>query len=486
MNSNEMFRQIPKVDILLRGENMKRLVSQYGYNAVSEILQESLAELRKEAGKLAEEKDASAGAEKIQQDVSALNEKVEARLSRLFRPGIVPAVNATGTILHTGLGRAPLGEKAGVCVRRIAEGYSSLEYDLQSGKRGSRCDHIEQLVCRITGAEAALAVNNNAAAVLLILSALACGGEVVVSRGELVEIGGKFRIPDVMELSGAKLRETGTTNRTRLEDYEAAVSDQTKILMKVHTSNYKIVGFTESVSVGELCALGNRRGICVVQDLGSGVLIDLERFGIAKEPTVQESVAAGADVVCFSGDKLMGGPQAGIIAGKKKYVDKMKSHPLARALRIDKLTAAVLEQTLSQYLDMDKAVAGIPVLRMLTRPAEVLRKEAEKLAERIRTEIEKEKAVITVDACTSCVGGGALPEEKIESFAVCIRPEQISVSEFHKRLRMLPVPVIGRIEKEKILIDLRTVAEKDIQYLSEVFSDGMLYLPSGGEYEKRP
>lgn len=517
MNKNEMYRMIPKTDILLKEKEIQELADKYGRQAVVGILQEILQELREKAAELADGGREEEGAEVIGQTIQQLPGRVHERLEQLFRPEMISVVNGTGIILHTGLGRAPLGEQAGLRGGKIAGTYTNLELDLNTGERGERCAHFERLLCRITGAEAALAVNNNAAAVLLILTALARGGEAAVSRGELVEIGGKFRIPDVMEQSGTRLREVGTTNRTRLSDYENAIHEETKVLLKVHTSNYRIVGFTESVSLEELCALGKQKGICVVQDLGSGVLVDLSRYGLRGEPTVQASVSAGADVVCFSGDKLLGGPQAGIIVGKKCFLDRMRKHPLARALRIDKFTAAALEQVLLEYLNPDQAIRRIPVLRMLTRPADEVRQEAELLAEEIRQKRRKKygenyrgiTAQITVEPCTSRAGGGALPEEEVSSFALCVRPGQstgksagqstgkspgqitgksagqitgksagqISAAELQRRLRTLPVPVLGRIVRDRFLVDMRTVSDTDREYLAELFSGEELFSP---------
>ncbi len=485
MNKNEMYRMIPKTDSLLKEEEIQKLTDRYGRQAVAGTLQEILKELREKAAELADRGREEEGAEVIAQATGKITVCLRERLEQLFRPEMIPVVNGTGIILHTGLGRAPLGEQAGRRGGQIAGTYTNLELDLNTGERGERCSHFERLLCRITGAEAALAVNNNAAAVLLILTALSSGGEAVVSRGELVEIGGKFRIPDVMEQSGTRLREAGTTNRTRLSDYESAINEDTKVLLKVHTSNYRILGFTESVPLEELCTLGRQRGICVVQDLGSGVLVDLSRYGLRGEPTVQASVSAGADVVCFSGDKLLGGPQAGIIVGKKCFLDRMRRHPLARALRIDKFTAAALEQVLLEYLNPDQAVRRIPVLRMLTRPADEVRQEAELLAEEIcqkrrakQGENRREIPVqITVEPCTSRAGGGALPEEEISSFAVCIVPGAISAAKLQRRLRTLPVPVLGRIVRDRFLVDMRTVSDSDREYLAELFSGDELFVP---------
>jgi L-seryl-tRNA(Ser) seleniumtransferase len=339
------------------------------------------------------------------------------------------------------------------------------------------------LLCQITGAEAAIVVNNNAGAVLLALSALTKGGEVIVSRGELVEIGGKFRIPEVLELSGAILKEVGTTNRTRIEDYKAAVSEKTKAFLKVHTSNYRIVGFTESVSAEELYELSTgliectqelppenfenhteRSGIPVIEDLGSGVLIKLDEYGLSKEPTVQEEVKAGADVVCFSGDKLFGGAQAGVLVGKKKYIDQMRNHPLLRALRADKFTMTAIEEVLKCYLDQKEAVQKIPTLRMLTRPVEEIKEKARVCADRWNQ--EGASVQIQVEKCISKAGGGALPETEIPSYGVALESTEITVEEIESRMRNLSVPVIGRIKEGRFLLDMRTFSEEGIEYLA--------------------
>ena len=339
------------------------------------------------------------------------------------------------------------------------------------------------MLCQITGAEAAIVVNNNAGAVLLALSALTKGGEVIVSRGELVEIGGKFRIPEVLELSGAILKEVGTTNRTRIEDYKAAVSEKTKAFLKVHTSNYRIVGFTESVSAEELYELSNgliectqelspeifenhteRSRIPVIEDLGSGVLINLEEYGLSKEPTVQEEVKAGADVVCFSGDKLFGGAQAGVLVGKKRYIDQMRNHPLLRALRADKFTLTAIEEVLKCYLDQKEAVQKIPTLRMLTRPAEEIKEKARACADRWSQ--EGALVQIQVEKCISKAGGGALPETEISSYGVTLEANEITVEELESRMRNLSIPVIGRIKEGRFLLDMRTFPEEGIEYLA--------------------
>ena len=332
----------------------------------------------------------------------------------------------------------------------IVSGYSNLEYNLEAGRRGERYSHFEKLLCKLTGAEAAMAVNNNASSVLLILSSLAKGGEVIVSRGELIEIGGKFRIPDVMEQSGANLVEVGTTNKTHYEDYEEAITEETKALLKVHTSNYRIVGFTESVGIDELVPIAKEHGIPVV--------------GLTHEPTVQESIAHGADVVCFSGDKLLGGPQAGIIIGKKKYIDMMKKNQLTRALRIDKFTAAALEMVLMEYLSEETAVQNIPVLRMIAMPLDEIEKEAGYFARILRrTGMD---AKIQVVSCESQIGGGSLPLERMESRAVSIQPNGMSVAEMEEKMRHLEIPIIPRTVNDSICLDVRTIERKDYKMIA--------------------
>ena len=349
MNKNKLYRRIPKVDVLLENSKIKLLSAQYGKELVLDAVREELENLRQSI-------TSGDSEEVVVNKIENIEEYVEKRVVLQHTPNMKKVLNATGTILHTNLGRAPLSSRHTEKLMELVTGYSNLEYNLAQGKRGERYEHFEELLCKITRAEAAVAVNNNAAAVMLILNSLANEGEVVVSRGELVEIGGSFRIPDVMKLSGAKLKEIGTTNKTHLEDYENAVSEDTKILLKVHTSNYKIVGFTESVSVEQLVSVAQKYGLPIVEDLGSGMLLNLENYGLSHEPTVQEALRNGADVVCFSGDKLLGGPQAGIIVGKKKYVELMKKNQLTRAFRIDKFTAAALELVLREYLSEEKAI----------------------------------------------------------------------------------------------------------------------------------
>ena len=376
-----------------------------------------------------------------------LAERLAAELAGARRPALRRVLNATGVVLHTNLGRAPLAEAALERVREIGSGYSNLEYDLTAGARGSRQDHVAALLRRLTGAEAALVVNNNAAAVLLALAALAEGREVVVSRGELIEIGDGFRIPNVLKSSGARLVEVGTTNRTRAADYEAAIGAETALLLRVHQSNFRVVGFTELPSVGELAGVATRHGLPLLDDLGSGVLLEL-----ADEPSVRASLAAGADLVSFSGDKLLGGPQAGILVGRAEFVERLRRHPLQRALRADKLTIASLEGTLGLYLEPERAMREVPVLRMLAEPAEQVRARAERLAALVDGSVEE-----TVGR----VGGGALPLTELPSFA-CALEEQLAA-----RLRESEPPVIGIVRDARLLLDCRTLTDAEVDEVAD-------------------
>lgn len=458
MDKSRLYRSIPKVDVLLADEEIRRLMESYSRETVMEAIHMETDGLRAFIS-------CCEGEEEAWQRIRLLKRSITDRIRALNTPNMKKVVNGTGTILHTNLGRAPISPAHMQKAAALVSGYSNLEYNLEAGKRGERYSHFEKLLCRLTGAEAAMAVNNNAAAVMLILSSLAKGGEVIVSRGELVEIGGKFRIPDVMEQSGASLVEIGTTNKTHLSDYENAVTEETKALLKVHTSNYRIVGFTETVDIEELIPLAQEKGIPVIEDLGSGVLIDLSKYGLTYEPTVQRSIEKGADVVCFSGDKLLGGPQAGIIVGKKEYIDRMKKNQLTRALRIDKFTAAALELVLHEYLSEEKAVQNIPVLRMITASADAIKKEASRFAGKLRR--LHLPANIEIIPCQSQIGGGSLPLERLESWGVCVHPQKITVPELEHRMRGLPVPVIPRVVNDRILLDMRTVSREDADLVAE-------------------
>ncbi len=388
--------------------------------------------------------------------------QVEESVVRALAPKLRRVINATGVVVHTNLGRSLLAEAALTNLKTAASHYSNLEYDLSTGKRGSRYSLVEAILCELTGAEAAMVVNNNAAAVLLCLNTIAQGKEAIVSRGELVEIGGSFRIPDVMAKSGALLKEVGTTNRTHAHDYESALTENTGLLLKVHTSNYSIVGFTTSVPLSELVQIGARHHIPVMEDLGSGTLIDFSTYGLIREPCVQDSVASGADIITFSGDKLLGGPQAGIILGKKQIVDDIKKNPLTRALRIDKLTLAALESTLQLYRDEEHAVKNIPTLQMIMMPTTIIEEKAQCLA-RLLTGLGDDRLHVQTLNRNSKTGGGALPLLELPSRCVAIRIEGFSTNKLEKAMRHYCPPIIGRIESDLFLLDLRTMLPDDIE-----------------------
>jgi L-seryl-tRNA(Ser) seleniumtransferase len=382
-----------------------------------------------------------------------------------IQPRLRRVINATGVVIHTNLGRAPLHPSAIEHLIEVSRTYSNLEYDLDRGERGSRYAHVEEILCRLSAAESALVVNNNAGAVLLVLNTLAEGKEVIVSRGELVEIGGAFRIPDVMKRSGALLREVGTTNRTHFNDYQNAIGPHTALLLKVHTSNFRVMGFTSEVSLQDLVQLGREHQIPVVDDLGSGCLIDLTQYGLEKEPTVQETIKTGVDAVTISGDKLLGGPQAGIILGKKKILDLLKINPLTRALRIDKLTLAALESTLLLHLDEKRAMEEIPTLRMLSLDTRRLKKRGNRLLKRLSGMTNK-KMTFALREDVSQVGGGALPLQELPTIVVAIEPLDFSVNSLEENLRKGDPPIISRISKEELILDMRTVFDEEIPLLA--------------------
>lgn len=398
--------------------------------------------------------------------------KARARLS----DSLIPVVNGTGVVVHTNLGRSILAAEALMHAITVSGGYSNLEYDLDQGRRGSRFVHVEELLKELTGAEAAFVVNNNAAAVLLCIDTVARGKKVIVSRGELVEIGGSFRIPEVMAKGGADLVEVGTTNRTHPADYERAIDAETGLLLKAHTSNFAVVGFTASVSLADLCRMGREHGIPVMEDLGSGSLLDLSVYGLTREPTVIDSVAAGADLVTFSGDKMLGGPQAGIIVGKKEVVARCKKNPMARALRIDKLTLAALESTLALYRDPETAVEKIPTLRLIAAPAAELSRRAKKLAASIN-KIAPATVSANVVKTGSRVGGGALPLENLASSGVTISISGISANAVEKLMRAAETPVIGRIENDSFMLDVRTVADSELSLVENAVRS-IIFQPS--------
>ncbi len=391
---------------------------------------------------------------------AAILARVKDGVRRAMQPNLRRVVNATGVVIHTNLGRSLLAAEAVEHLLAVAGRYSNLEYDLQAGRRGSRYAAVRNLLCEITGAEDAMVVNNNAGAVLISLETLARGRKVIVSRGDLVEIGGSFRIPDVMTKSGALLKEVGTTNRTHLRDYEEAIDAETALLLKVHWSNYSIIGFTAQVPLKELVALGARHGLPVMEDLGSGTFVDFSRYGLLKEPTVQASVASGADVVTFSGDKLLGGPQAGIIVGRRSMVESIRKNPINRALRIDKLTLAALEGTLRLYRDEARAVRAIPTLRMLSEPEEAIAARAAELAERLAA-LADSRLTIEAARLPSKAGGGSLPLLELPSRCLKLRITGLSANALELALRRNDPPIIGRIEDEAFVVDLRTVQEEE-------------------------
>jgi L-seryl-tRNA(Ser) seleniumtransferase len=448
--------QIPNVDHILSKPEMVQLGSRYPRGIILEAVRRRLDHLRQtiigasDPGKL--DQSLFSFEQLLPQFLKEIENQVNPTLTRV--------INATGVVIHTNLGRSLLHEIAIEHIAGVSRHYSNLEFDLTQGKRGSRYAHVEQILCRLTGAEAALVVNNNAAAVLLVLNTIAMGGEVIVSRGQLVEIGGAFRIPDVMNRSGAILREVGTTNRTHLSDYEAAIGEETVLILKVHTSNFKILGFTSEVELREIAELAHSRHLPIMEDLGSGCLIDLSKYGLDREPTAQEAIKEGADIVTFSGDKLMGGPQAGIILGKKEYIERIKVNPLNRALRIDKLTLAGLESTLLLYLDETRAVREIPTLRMLTYSHDELQKKAQRLSRKIRA--RKPMGLrIGVRDDVSQVGGGAYPVQILPTNVVTLKPDHGSVQQLERRLREGKPPIIARVSKEELLLDVRTIGDEE-------------------------
>lgn len=455
VNRGKILSTLPSVDELLNHTKILDLIQDVPRRVVVKEIRKSIDNIRK---KILDTNEESLINYKINTDEMISNIVHNSR--SFIDMNLKEVINATGTVLHTNLGRSLLSDKIKNEIWDVASGYSTLEIDVSTGKRGSRYSHVTEIIKFITEAEDALVVNNNAAAVMLVLSTMAKNKEVVVSRGELVEIGGSFRVPDVMEQSGAKLVDVGTTNKTHLWDYENAIGEDTAAFLKVHTSNYKILGFTESIDINDLAELGKKNNIPVIEDLGSGVLIDLRKYGLTHEPTVQESVRAGADIVTFSGDKLLGGPQAGIIVGKKHYIDKMKKNPLTRAFRIDKLTMAALEATLKLYLDEDKAIENIPTLKMLTESQELIVERANTLYEMITSKgLDLE---VNVDKDYSEVGGGSLPLEKLPTSVITLKSKNISVSKLESRLRKYRVPIFTRVKDDRIIFDLRTI--KEVQY----------------------
>ena len=458
----ELLRQIPSIDELLAQPRLAALSRRVDRNLVVEVARAVLADLR---SRIAGDSNWTA----LGLNAASVEELISNEVERILSRSLQPVINATGVILHTNLGRAPLTETALDEFRRSATQYSNLEYDLEAGARGKRDVHTAELLTRLTGAEAAIVVNNCAAAVLVTLAALARGGEVVVSRGELIEIGDGFRIPEIMEQSGANLREVGTTNRTHVADYESAINEKTRVLLRVHPSNFKVTGFTDKPSIEELVALSQRSGLPLVEDLGSGCLVDLSEFGVS-EPTVKQSVDAGVSLVMFSGDKLLGGPQAGIIAGKKELVARVRRYPLFRALRVDKLTIAVLEATLGAYLRA--AWDEVPAIRMIRATPQELKRRAENFLRELRPELPLDEVEIEIADGSSLAGGGSTPSQSLPTKIIRIASVRYSAMKLEQRLRRAPggVSVIARVEDDRLILDLRTVFPEQESLLIKTLS----------------
>lgn len=459
----ELLRKIPKMDEILSILDRRKTLESAARGIVLKICRAVLEDVRSAilAGRLTDQ---------ARLDPERLAGEITARVAGLKRNNLRQVVNATGILLHTNLGRAPLPDEVLENIVNVSRGYSNLEYNLETGKRGVRYDHLTDVLRELTGAEDALVVNNNAAAVLLVLNTLSNGRESIVSRGELIEIGGEFRIPEIMKKSGAVLREVGTTNRTRLADYERAVGDNTALIMKVHPSNYRIMGFTEEAELGDLVGLGRRMNIPVFNDLGSGCLINLEEFGLMKEPTVQEIVKSGADVISFSGDKLLGGPQAGIIIGRSDIIGDIKANPLNRALRIDKLTLSALESTLRIYLKPEEALKKLRGLHCLTEPLDAVAKRARKLCSLLRRSAPAGITLVTREG-KSLSGGGALPLQEIPTVVIVMKSEKFKADQIEKSLRGAETPVITRIMEDEVVMDLRTISESEYKLIEKALRE---------------
>ena len=459
MGIKNLYTLIPKIDEVISRESISEQTNFIPRKIVVDSIREEIEGIRHKI---------KAGVDEIELNniISNLDEKIILNAKEKNSYNLRPVVNATGIVIHTNLGRSLIGEEVLKQVGKTSTRYSNLEYNIENGTRGSRYSHLEDVVANIVGGEAALVVNNNAAAVLLVLSTVAKNKEVIVSRGELIEIGGAFRIPEVMEQSGSKLVEIGTTNKTHLRDYENAITEETGALLKVHTSNYRIMGFTSSVEAKELNDLKQKYNIPLIEDLGSGVLIDLSKYGISYEPTVIDSINNGVDIVTFSGDKLLGGPQAGIIVGKRKYIEAMKINPLTRAFRVDKFTIAALEATFRYYYDEELAIKNIPTLQMLTMSIEELQDKAIKLKACIEKNVSTLDFKISVEDEFSEVGGGSLPMEKLATKCLVLDPLNMSVASFERNLRTYKTPVIGRVYKDRLYLDLRTIRLDDFSIIT--------------------
>lgn len=463
---NQRLKNLPSVDELLKTETIIKWLKNHPRALIVKAVREAIERFRSEI--IASQSAVSYSIEDI---LGAAHKLLVKSMTNNLRP----VINGTGVVLHTNLGRAPLSQKAIDHIISIAQGYSNLEYDLINGSRGKRYSHIRNIIKDITGAEDGIVVNNNAAAVLLCLSSLANGKETIVSRGELVEIGGSFRIPEILAQSGSILKEVGTTNKTRISDYLSAIKDNTSLFLKVHQSNFKIMGFTEEVSIEELIQLSKKYNIPVMYDLGSGCLIDLKSYGIHTEPSVQEVIRKGADIVTFSGDKLMGGPQGGIIAGKAEYISRIQTHPLMRALRVDKFTLAALESTLMNYLDIEAAMKTVPILKMLFVNPEIIRKRAVKIERLIKDALPNLNIKVVRDS--SNAGGGSLPEQEFPTFVISIKPSNMSINAFEHALRISQIPLIARINNDRLIIDARTIFDNQIK----ITANGVINILNQGD-----
>jgi L-seryl-tRNA(Ser) seleniumtransferase len=449
--AQEIFSQLPAVHQLLSLWSSSRLP----HEILVRIVREEIKEFKKSLGRSRQDLSKA----DMERDIQT---RIQMRIERLRAPSLKRVINGTGVILHTGLGRAPLSAEAKAQVLNVMENYCNLELDLESGERGERLSHVEELLCLLTGAEASAVVNNNAAAVLVLLNSLAFQKEVIISRGELVEIGGSFRIPEVMEKSGAVMREVGTTNKTHERDFEKAISKRTALLMRVHTSNYRVVGFTHATELKELVAIGKKYKVPVAYDLGGGALMDLKPYGLAEEPVVQDSVRAGADVVTFSGDKILGGCQAGLLVGKKKFVDRIKKNPLMRALRCDKITYAVLESTLKLYVYSGTS----PVLTMLHESLDDVRARASRISSALQN---RAGVTCTIQPADAQAGSGTLPLERIPSLALKIGSAKLAAHQLAGRLRKNDPPILGYVRGDAFFLDMRTVRKDEVDYILKAF-----------------
>ncbi|NCB41023.1 MAG: L-seryl-tRNA(Sec) selenium transferase [Clostridia bacterium] len=458
MNVNEKLRALPKVDELIHLPEMERFIADTSRAVVVDKIREAIEHIR----------TSILNGEDVAADDASVVSFVKERLAATDKRSLRRVINGTGILLHTNLGRAKLADRIAANVVRVVKGYSTLEYNLEDGKRGSRHDHVSELIASVVGAEAAMIVNNNASATLLCLVALAHGKEVVVSRGELVEIGGSFRVPEIMQTGGTILKEVGTTNKTHSSDYENAIGENTAAILKVHTSNYRIVGFTSDVDIKDLSILSSKYGLPMIYDMGSGLLVDLQMYGV-DEPTVGKALQDGADVVLFSGDKLLGGPQAGVIVGKKEYIDKMKMHALARVVRVDKMTIAAIEETFRIYRDKKQAFLEIPVLSMISQSQEALIEKAKLMIDALG-EVSSNVEFSWIEEIGR-VGGGSAPMLDLKTVAVALRPLKMSVSDLEILLRNQEIPIIARIAEGKLLLDMRTISDDEISIVAKVILD---------------